>query len=94
MSIQNKRFKVNNHHELKALTKRLFNSYVEGLEEIDYRWESRTISKWSQSLNMKRFKEPDSTSVQLEKEQDTSHIQSPSLYLRVINLEVIANKCL
>jgi hypothetical protein len=37
---QNKGFKVYDHHELKALTKRLFNSYVEGLEEIDDRRES------------------------------------------------------
>ena len=72
MSTQNKGFKVNDHHELKALTKRLFNSYIEGLEEIDNRRESRTISKWSQSPKIKRFEEPNSTCNQLNKEQNTS----------------------
>jgi hypothetical protein len=72
ISTQNIGFKVNDHHELKALTKRLVNSYVEGLEEIDNQQESWTISKWSQSPKMKRFEEPNSTCNQLNKEQDTS----------------------
>ena len=43
---------------------------------------------------MKMFKEPNSTCEQLNKEQDTSYIQRPSLYPKVINLAVNANKCL
>ena len=51
--------------------KRLILSKINDQHEIDDGQESWTISKWSQSLNIKRFKELDSTSEQLNKEQDT-----------------------